>query len=348
MKPSVDIVVLNWNGGDDTVACLASLARVDYPRLRVVVVDNGSTDDSADRIAALFPAIPLLRTGANRGYAGGNNVGIRHCLANDPAEFCLLLNNDTIVDPSFVGELVEAAARHPEAGLFSPKIYFASRPRVLWFAGARWNRLRSDFFHVGYDEVDGAADVDAPDATDAESSATDFASGCALFFRRDVPARIGTLDERYFLLFEEVDYCYRARRAGFGCVVAPRAKVWHKVSSAMGAWDAPLPSYFHTRNRLLFGERHLPPAERRRLFVRVICETLFPRIRCQADADLPPLRHVYWLLRKGELFRRADYRNANHRARVRAVFDYARRRFGDCPSEIRALARTTTPRPEAA
>ncbi len=339
MKPSVHIVVLNWNGGADTVACLESLRRVVYPRLMTVVVDNGSTDDSVERIAAAFPDVPVLRTGANLGYAGGNNVGIRYCLEHDAADFILLLNNDTVVDPAFVDELVQAAERHPDAGLFAPRIYFEARPTVRWYDGARWNPRISDFFHVGYDKEDDGSD---------EIGATDYASGCALFVRRDVLQRVGELDERYFLLFEEVDLCYRARRAGFGCVVVPRAKVWHKVSAAMGAFDAPLSSYFHTRNRLLFGERHLPPAERRRLFVRVICETLFPRVRCQADAELSPLRQAYWLFRKGELFRRADYRTAAHRARVRAVLDYARRRFGDCPDEIRSLPRAATNRTDRA
>ena|ERR1700681_3309672 len=137
--PSVWIVVLNWNGLSDTLACLESLQRLHYPERRIVVVDNCSTDGSVDglRRAAAPPTIDIIEAGTNLGYAGGNNLGIRYALDRG-ADFILVLNNDTTADPMLVNELVAAADRHPEAGCFGPWIFYMHDPERLWFAGAAW------------------------------------------------------------------------------------------------------------------------------------------------------------------------------------------------------------------
>src|SRR5688572_19863302 len=149
----VVVVVLNWNGGDDTLECLASLRHLRYTNVHTIVVDNGSSDESVANIGTAFPEIPLIQTGVNLGYAGGNNVGIRAALATG-AEYVLLLNNDTVVDPDCVDAFVEAARAHPEGALFGAKIYYHQEPDCIWYAGARWAPEISQFFHVGNGERD--------------------------------------------------------------------------------------------------------------------------------------------------------------------------------------------------
>jgi GT2 family glycosyltransferase len=333
---SVSIIVLNWNGRDDTLDCLDSLSRVDHPHFNVIVVDNGSSDDSVAAVRARYPDVMILETGANLGYAGGNDVAIRHCLAERNDEFILLLNNDTIVDPTFLTALVHAADAQPDAGIFGPKIYFRDRPDVLWYNGARWTG--SDFVHVGYGKLD-------DELVEADRLPPAYITGCALFVRREVLLRVGLLDERFFLLFEDVDFCYRARRLGFQCAVVDDAIVWHKVSSSIGAIGSPIPSYFHLRNRLLFGSIHLTFSQRLALLFTAFIELLFPRLHAITESDVSLFRRLYWLYRKRELVVFGDYRKPGYWAGVRGTIDYLRRRFGDCPRQIRfaspAAPRTT-------
>ncbi len=255
MNPSVDIIVLNWNGKADTLICLDSLSRLVYDRYRVIVVDNGSIDDSVATIRAVFPGLPLVETGRNLGYAGGNNAGLRYALEHDPADYIFILNNDTEASPSLLARLVAAAGRYPAVGVFGPKIYFKDRPSILWFAGARWDRTTHSFRHIGINEPD-AARFDAP-------IEVDYITGCALFMRRSVVEKVGLLDERFFLVYEEVDWCYRARGEGFASMTVPDALLWHRVSASFGGSSSPLEHYFLSRNRLLWAERHLPVLERR-------------------------------------------------------------------------------------
>src|SRR5436190_7401977 len=136
--PSVAVIVLNWNGRDDTLACLESLAGLNYDNFQVMVVDNGSTDGSVGAIRPRFPGVEIIETGRNLGFAEGNNVGIRLALDRG-MDYVFLLNNDTVVDPSLLSELVAAAERCPEGGIFGAQILYHSDPLKIWFAGARWD-----------------------------------------------------------------------------------------------------------------------------------------------------------------------------------------------------------------
>ena len=136
-EPRVAVIVLNWNGREDTLECLRSIRSIAYSNFGVIVVDNGSTDGSVAAIRASQPSVEVIDTGENLGFAGGNNVGIRRALELG-ADYVLLLNNDTVVDPGLLRAFVAAAALHPEAGAFGAKIYFHSEPTRIWYAGARW------------------------------------------------------------------------------------------------------------------------------------------------------------------------------------------------------------------
>lgn len=242
-SPSVAIVVLNWNGGADTLACLASLGRLDYPVFTVSVVDNHSTDDSVAAIRATYPSMTLLEATENLGYVGGNNLGIEYAQKLG-ADYILLLNNDTEVAPDFLRHLVGSAEADPRVGIVGPTIYYFDQPGVIWSAGGGidWNRGRTRMMNL--DEPDRGQLGERP-------RPADFVTGCALLSRRAVFDRVGLLDPRFFAYYEEIEWCVRAARAGFKILHVPQAKLWHKISYASRN-ASPLVSYYMTRNRLLF------------------------------------------------------------------------------------------------
>lgn len=331
MAPKVVIIVLNWNGRDDTVECLESLGALEYPNFEVIVVDNGSSDDSVAVIRARFPSIVLLETCANLGYAGGNNVGVRHAISSE-ADYLLILNNDTLVDKGLLTELVRAAKAYPEAGIYGPKIYYQSTPDLIWFSGARWNSDNLDFEHIGLREKDTGHAQDICES--------DYITGCALFASAKVFRDIGYLDERFFLTFEETDWCYRARSKGYRCLLIPRAVLWHKVSSAFGGEASPLIEYFMYRNRLLWGSRHLDAQGRaalRRKTRQYLMDTFVATFVVNADAPL--LRKYLWAVSSWLRTIKRRLSDPMTRARLSGIRDYYFRRFGDCPPSIREMQR---------
>ena len=241
--PRVAIIVLNWNGLSDTLDCLKSLAQLDYPNHRVVVVDNGSTDGSVSIIREQFPKMTLIENSENMGYAGGNNVGLHHVMAQGE-DYALLLNNDTVVDPGFARVLVDAAEAEPTVGIAGPTIYYHECPDVIWSAGGGIDWQQGSTRMVGLNERDEGQ-------FGAEPRAVDFIAGCAMLVRRAVLEQAELLDERFFAYYEETEWCVRAARVGFQIVHVPLAHIWHKISPAAQA-DSPLVHYYMTRNRLLF------------------------------------------------------------------------------------------------
>jgi len=274
VKDRTVIVLLNWNGREDTVDCLESLRPVLTPERMVLVVDNGSIDESVQTIRSAFPGLEVLETGRNLGYAGGNNVGIERAMANG-AEFVLVLNNDTRCAPDLVDRLLEAAARHPRAGLLCPRIFYMHEPARVWFDGARWNSRDLYFGFPGKDRLD--AELSADDHE------TDYASGAALLVRAEVIRQTGAFDDRYFLVWEEADWCFRAREKGWLSVVVPSARVWHRVGASFGTEASPLRTYFSFRNRLVWLFRHGTLAERLRALVAA-GGSLIPRWHMSDDA----------------------------------------------------------------
>ena len=337
--PKVWIVVLNWNGLADTLACLQSLRDLRYPKLHIVVVDNGSTDGSVEalRNASARLAFDIVEAGTNLGYAGGNNLGIRYALDRD-ADFILILNNDTSVEPMLLDELVAAAQRNPEVGCFGPWILYMHDPHRLWFVRSDWDPGASAFTAPGKGRL-------ASELANTPT-ATQYVCGAALFFRAAVARQIGLLDERFFLVYEDSDWCFRARRAGFGCTMVPSALVWHKVGTSFGTESSPLRTYFSARNKLLWAEKNLSRRERRTILAaalrRFLPAATFDR---GAAGSLP--KALLWGM-QGYLRdwsrKRRDPQELAHR---RGVLDYLLRRFGDCPPEIRSLSRTWTAAQEA-
>jgi GT2 family glycosyltransferase len=215
------VIVLSWNGKKDTLECLASLQQLTYPNARIIVVDNSSSDGTGDAIRSAFPNIELIVNNSNLRFAGGNNVGIRQSLEGG-AEYVLMLNNDTVVDPEFLGRLVEAAESGRKIGMVGPKIYYFDDPKRIWFAGGLIKWWRGRVTHIGIREVDnGEYDV---------TTEVDYITGCCMLIKREVIETIGMLDERYYIYGEDVDLCVRALRSGYKSVYVPSSRVWHKLS----------------------------------------------------------------------------------------------------------------------
>lgn len=324
--PAVSVIVLNWNGRDDTIACLESLKAVDYPNFVTLVVDNGSTDGSPAAIRRCFPDVEIVETGSNLGFAEGNNVGIRLALERG-SEYIFLLNNDTVVAPSLLRELVAAAERCSEGGIFTARIHYHAEPDRIWSAGVRWRKDRMQFQHV-QDEAENTVDAKG-------LVVTDYACGCALFAAAAVFRKVGLLDPKFFLTYEETDLCFRARRAGIPSYYVPSAVLWHKISASFGGAESPLIEYFITRNRLLWGERHLAFKDLVQLYKVTWWDLRYRFVGSSDKRDAGLIQRCRQL--KARLVE--AWRDPSNQAVALGALHYVLRRFGDAPTRVRELRR---------
>ncbi len=247
-KPKVSVVLVNLNQEALTRACIRSLQAVTYPNIEIILVDNGSTDGSGRNLAGEFPSVRFLCSDVNLGFAEGSNFGIRFSLEHQ-AEYVMLLNNDTVVDPGIVEPLVDAAVRDHSIGVQSGKIYFLLQRNTIWYAGGTLRIHRAAGLHPGMHEED-RGQYDA-------FGDTGFATGCMMFLSRYALETVGLLDKRYFAFLEDADWCVRARKAGFRVAYNPSARLWHSVSATTRI-DSAFYLYFTCRNRVLFVRKHCP------------------------------------------------------------------------------------------
>jgi GT2 family glycosyltransferase len=254
--PRVAVVVLDWNGPDDTLACVASVLASTHRPLDVWVVDNASRRPVLDEIARRHPAVRTIANPRNLGYAGGNNVGIRAALAAG-ADWVLVLNNDARLRPETVSELVAVGAGDPRIAAVGARILRLDDPSRLWMAYGEIDYGQSLVRLVGENEPDGAAYAAERDV--------DWVSGCAILLSRSAIASIGAFDEDYFAYHEEVDWCATARERGLRVVYAPRAVVLHRGQASSGG-DAFVSrrQYLTARNMVRFVRKHGSLAERAR------------------------------------------------------------------------------------
>jgi GT2 family glycosyltransferase len=246
----VTAIVLSWNGRESTLACLRSVERVTYRPFSVLVVDNGSSDGSADAVAAEHPDISVLRLAENLGFAGGMNAGIRAAFAAG-ADAVLMLNNDMEVEPGFVEPLVEALTADPATGAACAQILFAGEPRRIWYAGAAFNPRRG---HHG--RLTGYGGPPLPRSTPAYE--TDRACGGAMMWTAATFQQVGAFDDALFAYSEDTDWSLRACGAGLRILVVPASIVHHAVSSSSGGESSPATLYYNVRNSLVVAERWAP------------------------------------------------------------------------------------------
>lgn len=258
----VAIIIVNFNGKNDTLECLESLRSLKTKSLKLVtvVVDNASIDGSIELIKKKYPQVKLILNKENLGFAEGNNAGINYALGLR-VDYLLVLNNDTLVDKMLLINLIKKFEVDKDIGIASPKIYFApgfefhkekysrnERGKVIWYAGGiiDWQNIFSS--HHGVDQVDkGQYDKEGE---------TDFSTGCCMLVKKEVFNKIGNFNKKYFLYWEDIDLCLRAKKAGFKVYYIPQAFLWHKNASASGGAGGKTPVYYQTRNRLLFALKY--------------------------------------------------------------------------------------------
>jgi O-antigen biosynthesis protein len=215
--PAVTVIILNWNGGAYLPACLAALLGVDYPHYRVVVVDNGSSDGSPELVRRQFPQVELIENGCNRGFAAGNNVALRQLKTG----YAVLLNPDVVVSPEWLRELIAPMVADPSIGIAGCKLTFPNGR--IQHAGGFITAPQAFPGHYGLNEIDEGQHDSIRDV--------EYVTGAAMALARPLLNRIGLLDEGYFLYYEEVDFCWRARQAGFRVVYVPGATAVHDESA---------------------------------------------------------------------------------------------------------------------
>ena len=258
----VAIITVNYNGKEDTLELLKSIYGLRFRSydLKIMVVDNASSDESVSAIHKQFPEVDILQAGANLGFSGGYNKGLEYAQIWG-ADYFFLINNDTLIkDSNLIEELIKTIKLDPKIGLVSPKIYFAKGfefhkdkyamedlGKVIWYAGGEfdWDNIGS--IHRGLDEVDYGKYN--------EIAQTDLISGACALIKKEVLEKIGLFDEKYFLYFEDSDFQKRATDAGFKKYYNGKASIYHKVSQSTGI-GSKLTDYYHTRNRLIFGIKY--------------------------------------------------------------------------------------------
>jgi len=240
MQPLVYVIVINWNGIEHLPRCLGSLARLDYPNLRTVMVDNGSADRSAEYVRARFPAVTVLENRRNVGFAAGNNQGMAHALERG-AEYIALLNNDMEVDPGWLSALVETAEGDRSVGACAPKLLYFDRRDIIQGIGVCLNRIG-----LAWDCLNGRYDLPGL-SVPAEVIA---ACGGAFFVRAAALRAAGLFDPAFFIYLEDVDLSLRIRAHGYRIVTVPAARAYHKVSATM-IENSPRKNFLTLRNRLM-------------------------------------------------------------------------------------------------
>jgi len=246
MKSEVNIIILNWNGYEDSKECIKSLQQVTYKNYQIVLVDNGSDVNEAELLENDLPTIKAIRSEQNLGFSGGNNFGIKYSLEQS-VDYILLLNNDTTVVKNFLEPLVEKLLQDKQVGIAAPQINYYDEPNKVWSAGGKISKIRASGF----------ADSDKFESKlSTNDMEVDFVSGCCMLVRREVFEKIGLFDENYFLYVEDTDLCYRVKEAGYKIYVTPKSKIFHKVNSSTKKNNSILPLYYTTRNRLYFAKKN--------------------------------------------------------------------------------------------
>ncbi|MHB8895307.1 MAG: glycosyltransferase [Candidatus Geothermincolia bacterium] len=251
--PRVTIVILNYNGADDTVGCLSSLESLDCDDCEITVVDNASEDGSVQAVRDGFPGVRVIENPCNLGFAAGCNAGLEDALDRG-ADYVLLLNNDTeSIDPSFLRKLVDFAEGIPEAGAVSPVILYHDSD-VVWFAGGRVSYLTGFSRHIGKGRPSSGLTAGRP-------YAVDYVSGCAMLLSAKFLREVGLFDEDYFFYYEDTDLCARGKAAGYPSYVVPESTFSHKKSASAGVEGenklTPFQAYYMAASAIVFARKNL-------------------------------------------------------------------------------------------
>ncbi|HSU28955.1 MAG TPA: glycosyltransferase family 2 protein [Chitinophagaceae bacterium] len=296
--PSIAVVVLNWNGLEDTLACLASLYRSEQPNVFIYVLDNGSANEEASVLREKFPEARVLIEPENTGFCRGNNIALQRAIA-DGMEYLLLLNNDTIVPADMIGHLLDVFKKIPDVGALCPLVLEYPGVDTISFSRATWDHKTAKFLLKTPGDT-------REDLEKKDYHTTAFACGCCLFTSAKIWQEMGGFDERYFAYYEEAEWCVRLAKKGYKSYMTPRTIVYHRV-----ARNTPgvVSIYLMTRNRLLWMKSSLSFGKRLKSYPYLMKELLW---------------HLFhtWGITKGY------YTRASSQAVVRGWKDYLGGRFG--------------------
>ncbi len=236
--PTIFIIILNYNGKDTLLSCLASIYQSTYPSFEVVVVDNGSRDGSLELAKTQFSRAHFIKNSTNTGFASGNNLGIRFALEKF-TDYILVLNNDAYLKKDTLSKLVTLAQSHPVPAIINPLILDRDE-KTIWFAGGviEWLKMKN---------------VHLTELTSNNPYQTEYCTGCAMFVSKEIFKKIGLFDERYFLYYEDSDFSVRAKKAGFDLLICPTATVTHLEQSNTAT---ELKTYWLVLSGLLFFSLH--------------------------------------------------------------------------------------------
>jgi GT2 family glycosyltransferase len=250
-QPRIGIILVHINAYEHTSLCLRSLRNITYREYEIIVVDNGSTDNSGSRLRDEFPEATHIRSETNEGATGGNNIAIEYALVHN-CEHVLLINNDAIATPSFIEPLIDRLLSDPKIGAISGKIYYypqavGGRENVIWYAGA-YQKWHMAYNHYGDSEVDsGKYEI---------ACETAFTVGCLMLIRGEAIKKTGVFLNDYFIYWEEPDWCIRASEHGYSSWYEPRSLIYHNTRAEVRGKESPLFMYMHFRNFLIFAKHH--------------------------------------------------------------------------------------------
>jgi GT2 family glycosyltransferase len=297
-------IVLNWNGWQHTIEACKSLGTHVGSDFKLIIVDNASTDDSVAHLRSAVPQAELIVNSVNEGFAGGCNVGLRRALEMD-CDYVFLLNNDAVVTSNTVAELVAASRRLNDTAILGSVVrYMGSQDYQFFGSQSTQPLLQPKWFEYPRDKH----------LLEVSLIETDFVLGAALFVPINVLKRIGFFDERFFLTYEDVDLCYRARDCGVRCGIVTSSTVYHHGSASLGPETGPLRTYFLTRNELLFIDKYGNRRQRLRMYYTHLMRLIWRLVKALATGRIT---------------------NPSMKAMLLGLLDYSSGRFGDCPSAVR-------------
>ena len=240
------IILVNWNGTEDTINCIESIYKSTFKDYIIIVVDNGSDEPQIQKLINCDFDIKIIQMGENLGYTGGNNIGIDYALKKN-SKYVLLLNNDTYIAANAIENMMISADLDKKIGVLSPKIFFHPSRHLIWSAGATFNNTTLTGKLSGYKKED--------KEIYNQRGYVDYVSGCAMLIRAQVIREVGKLCDDYFATCEDIDFCFKVKKQGHRIFYEPNATVWHVESSSSGGSDAPQYAYYQTRNYFLFHNR---------------------------------------------------------------------------------------------
>ncbi len=243
--PEVYCVLLNWNSGPDTIACVEALELQDYPCFRIVLVDNASTDGSEDMLHKKFPQYSFIQTGKNLGYGWGNNFGIRRALG-EGAEFVWIINPDVRISKKTLSEMIRVMRKNPRVGICAPAIIEESPRGIFYVEGAGFSE--NSFYPVIHKRPCGEAEQNGQGIKEVES-----VIGCSMLVRSQVFIDIGMIREDFFMYHEELEFNFRAKGAGWERVICRQVRDYHRRHLES---RTPWAQYYMRRNAILISRIH--------------------------------------------------------------------------------------------